>query len=401
MPDMPTGQLIRLYRIDRNKSTVNVATHAGITARYLEMIEAGSKTPSLSVLRKLAKVLGVRTSALMGEAPSEDHEGPVNPRLAEVERALITYRTLALSDAGPLPTLSELAEQISVAQTTWFTSPSKYSDVLRVLPALIINSERSVHEHGRSLEACRHASEVYQLTRAVLKYLGRLDLCGLAADRAMRYAEETEDPLLIAAATWSLGHAMLTDDMPAGALDLAMKGSEALKPLLPDGNPEHFSLYGGLLLVSTLGLMRTGDPWQAREMLRGPAHQAALRVDERHNYHNTLFFGPTNVGIHMVRVEYESGEISEALRLSDDVDISRTPSLERKTSLLYKVAQCYECRNNDAAVFVHLKMAEQLCPEDFQHRQDIRGMVNTLVKRAKPSYATEVRAFAGRIGLLN
>jgi hypothetical protein len=135
--------------------------------------------------------------------------------------------------------------------------------------------------------------------------------------------------------------------------------------------------------------------------LRGPAHQAALRVDERHNYHNTLFFGPTNVGIHMVRVEYESGEISEALRLSDDVDISRTPSLERKTSLLYKVAQCYECRNNDAAVFVHLKMAEQLCPEDFQHRQDIRGMVNTLVKRAKPSYATEVRAFAGRIGLLN
>ncbi len=68
-------------------STVSLATHAGITARYLEMIEAGSKTPSVPVLRKLAKVLGVRTSALLGEAPSEDHEGPVNPRLAEVERA--------------------------------------------------------------------------------------------------------------------------------------------------------------------------------------------------------------------------------------------------------------------------------------------------------------------------
>jgi transcriptional regulator with XRE-family HTH domain len=56
MPDMPTGQLIRLYRIDRKKSTVNVATHVGITARYLEMIEAGTKTPSLPVLRKIAKV---------------------------------------------------------------------------------------------------------------------------------------------------------------------------------------------------------------------------------------------------------------------------------------------------------------------------------------------------------
>ena len=172
-------QLIRLYRIDRKKSTVNVATLAGITVRYLEMIEAGTKTPTLHVLRKLAKVLGVRTSALLGEAPSEDHEGPVNPRLAELERPLITYRTLALSHGGELPSVEELDEKINTTQTVWFTSPSKYSDALRVLPGLIINSERAVHESGRSVEACRQMSEVYQLTRAVLKYLGRTDLCGL------------------------------------------------------------------------------------------------------------------------------------------------------------------------------------------------------------------------------
>jgi len=216
----------------------------------------------------------------------------------------------------------------------------------------------------------------------------------------MRYAEETDDPLLIAAATWSLGHAMLTDDMPTAALDLAMIGAEKLESSLPDGSPEHFSLYGGLLLVATLGALRTGDPWRARELLRGPANKAAGRVDENHNYHNTLFFGPTNVGIHRVRIEYECGEISEALRLADNVDITQTPSLERKTSLLYKVAQCYESRSNDAAVFVHLKMAEQLCPEDFQLRQDVRIMVRTLLRRAKPSYASEVRLFASRIGLV-
>ena len=89
--------------------------------------------------------------------------------------------------------------------------------------------------------ACRQVSEVYQLVRAVLKYLGRVDLCGLVSDRAMRY------------------------------------------------------------------------------------------VDERHNYRSTLFFGPTNVGIHMVRVEYECGEISEALRLADDVDITQTVSFSPPT----------------------------------------------------------------------
>ncbi len=39
--------------VNRKKSTVNIATHAGITGRYLEMIEAGTTTPSLPVLRKL------------------------------------------------------------------------------------------------------------------------------------------------------------------------------------------------------------------------------------------------------------------------------------------------------------------------------------------------------------
>ncbi|MGQ0778426.1 MAG: helix-turn-helix domain-containing protein [Pseudonocardiales bacterium] len=91
---MPTGELIRLYRLDRKKNTVNVATLAGITVRYLEMIEAGTRTPTLHVLEKIAKVLGVRTAALLGETPSEDHEGPVNPLLSELERALITYRTV-------------------------------------------------------------------------------------------------------------------------------------------------------------------------------------------------------------------------------------------------------------------------------------------------------------------
>src|SRR5918998_5406519 len=143
---MPTGALVRLYRIERRMSTVSLATHAGITVRYLEMIEGDSKTPSVPVLRKLAKVLGVRTSALLGEPPSENHEGPVNPRLAEVERALCTYRSLALSDQSEPPVLDELAARINTAQQSWCTSPNKYSDVLRVLPELIVGSERAVHE---------------------------------------------------------------------------------------------------------------------------------------------------------------------------------------------------------------------------------------------------------------
>ena len=80
--------------------------------RYLEMIEAGTKTPTLHVLHAIAKVLGGTHGRAFSEAPSEDHEGPVNPRLAELERALITYRTVSLNGGSELPSLEELASRI-------------------------------------------------------------------------------------------------------------------------------------------------------------------------------------------------------------------------------------------------------------------------------------------------
>lgn len=169
------------------------------------MIESDSKTPSVPVLRKLAKVLVVRTSALLGEAPNEDHEGSVNPRPAEVERALYTYRSVQLREETEQPTLAELNERINAG-------------------------------------------------------------------------------------------------------------------------------------------------WE------------------------------------------EAGEIGEVLRLADEVDVTRIPSLERQTEYLYQVARAYECKGNDTAVFVHLPKAEHLCPEDMQRSHTARSLATTLAKRAKPSYASKVRS---------
>jgi hypothetical protein len=139
-----------------------------------------------------------------------------------------------------------------------------------------------------------------------------------------------------------------------------MKGSEALEPLLPDGTPEHFSVYGGMLLLGAIASLRTGDPWRAREVLREPAHKVALRVGEGLNYHNTVF-GPTNVAIHIVHVEHEQGEVSEALRLADKVDISQIPCIlfprlvcregrrQRATGGRGGEAQCRELIKTDVA----------------------------------------------------
>lgn len=399
MPDMPTGQLIRLYRIDRKKSTVSIATHAGITVRYLEMIEAGTKTPTLHVLRRVAKVLGVRTSTLLGEAPSEDHEGPVNPRLAKIERALFTYRSVSLFEREVETDLLDVDGRIAAAEETWYIAQDSYM-VLSLLPGLIVDTERVVRDSGNSPESCKVAYRLYRLVRGVMKHVGRIDLCSMLADRCMRYAEETEDSLVAAAASWTLGQSLISNDMPHGALDVAMVSAERLETTLDDGTPEHFSVYGGLIQLAAMAATRTGDPWRGRELLRDKAKPAADVVGEGQNYHN-IFFGPTNVAIHAVAVELENGEPGEALRLANCIDITKTASRERQYAHLIHVARCYELKCNDAAVLIHLQMAEKIRPQAFLYRKEPRGMVASLARRAKPTYASEVREFASRIGLLD
>lgn len=159
----------------------------------------------------------------------------------------------------------------------------------------------------------------------------------------MRYAEETEDPLTLAAASWTLGQTILSDDMPHGALDVSMIGLEQLEKSLPDATPEHFSIYGGLVQCAAIAATRIGDPWRARELLRDKAMPATNRIGEGRNHHN-IFFGPTNVSIHAVGIELEAGDVSEAVRLSDNVDIHKIESMERRCARLYHVIKAYECK---------------------------------------------------------
>ena len=162
MDGMPIGQLIRLYRINRKMTMAQVATHAGISARYLEMIEAGTKTPSVPTLRRIAQVLRVRTSALISDAPGQDDAGSAATGLSAVERALYHYGPLYDTAAEP-PDLADLAARVEAARTAWFLSPNKFSDVLAVLPGLIVDVEYAVRAYDRSREACRLAAEVHRL----------------------------------------------------------------------------------------------------------------------------------------------------------------------------------------------------------------------------------------------
>lgn len=398
-PEVRIGERLRFYRQAKGKTQAVVAGLAGVSEDYLSQIERGLKTPTITVLHRFARILGVRLSELLGESATE-HDEAVHPVGYAVQRALMAY-----PNAEAAVDLADLRARVDATWSIWQSSAHRYTEASRVLPELITDVLAAQRSLGLSSsaderrEAQRISTDLYFLLRTFTKRIGRTDLSLLVADRGVLAAEAADDPIRMAAAKWNLGHILLAQGEADGAEDVVVHAVEALRR--DTGNEDHdaIGMTGALWLVSAVAAVRNNDPWTARDRVREKALPAA-RVTGDTNVMWTVF-GPTNVGLHAVSVEMEMGEAGEALRLADDVDMSATPSLERRTTFALEVARCYEQRRDDPGVFLHLMNAEASGPEDMRYNSLARDLVQGLLKRARPTYAPQVNALAKRIGLLS
>jgi transcriptional regulator with XRE-family HTH domain len=396
--DIPIGERIRFHRQARKKTQTVVAGLAGVTEDYLSQIERGLKTPSTTLLHRLARILAVPTSALFGESPAADAT-PGHPMSGAIHSAL----TLAGRDAPNIaPDLPELRNRVEAAWQIWQTSPQRYSEAAPLLPSLITDVQDAVRALRASTdaagrrEASRIAADLYFLLRTFTKRIGRTDLSLLVADRGLRAAEDADDPLRIAAATWNTGQVLLATNEADVAEEVTIKAAKWLAPELQH-DLDAAALIGALWLVAAVATARNGDAWTARDRLRDHARPVAARTGEGNVFWTV--FGPTNTALHAVSVEMETGEAAEALRLADDVDVSRCPSVERRATFALEVARCYDLRHEDPGVLLHLLTAEHEAPEDLRHNVLARDLVRGLLRRARPSLAPKVRELARRIEL--
>jgi transcriptional regulator with XRE-family HTH domain len=396
-PEVRIGERLRFYRQAKGKTQAVVAGLAGVSEDYLSQIERGLKTPTLTVLHRFSKILGVRVSELLGESATE-HDEAVHPVGYAVQRALMSY-----PKADGAFSLPDLRRRVDAAWSIWQGSEHRFTEASGVLPELITDvlaTQRSLT--GTSVderrEAQRISADLYFLLRTFTKRIGRTDLSLLVADRGVLAAEQADDPVRIAAAKWNLGHILLAQGEADGAEDVAMRAIDDLGRETADDDPDAIGMAGALWLVSAVAAVRNNDPWTARDRLREKARPAGRATGET----NVMWtvFGPTNVNLHAVSVEMEMGEAGEALRLADDIDVSESPSLERRTTFALEVARCYEQRRDDPGVFLHLINAEASGPEDMRYNSLARDLVHGLLKRARPTYAPQVRALARRIDLL-
>lgn len=377
-----------------------VAGLAGISEDYLSQIERGMKTPSTTLLHSLARILGVPVAALLGEPVIES--GTYDPplRASELNAALVSYGNAIESDDRP--DLPDLRARVESAWLIWQSSPRRYSETGPLLPGIVRDVEGAVRSLRRASdaqmrrEACRIAADLYFLLRTYTKRIGRTDLSLLVADRAIRAAEDADDPLRIAAAKWNLGQVLLAANESEAAEDTAIRAAEELANT-GGTEQQQLALHGALWLVATIAAVRSNDPWTARDRLRRHARPAAEQAGEGNAFWTV--FGPINVGLHAVSIEMETGEAAEALRLADEIELGQCPSVERRATFSLEIARCYEQRREDTGVLLHLLDAEREAPEDMRYNALARDLVRGLMRRARPTMASQVRGLASRIDL--
>ncbi|GAA3031930.1 hypothetical protein GCM10020000_06100 [Streptomyces olivoverticillatus] len=256
-----------------------------------------------------------------------------------------------------------------------------------------MSSHREAADASARRDILRTAADLYGLLRSYCRRTGRHDLSLLVADRALRAAEDADDPLRIAAAQWNLGHVLLAAE-PEGAEQVATLAIEHLATT--PQTTESRALASALGLVTVTAAARRRDWWTARERLER-IDQDGSRLGEGNAYWTV--FGPTNIELHGLSIEMLAGQATDGLRRADSIDISRVPSLERQFTFTLEVACCYDLRQEDAAVLVHLLDLEQFAPEDLVHNAGARRLVARLRARARPTYRRQIEALAERISL--
>jgi hypothetical protein len=169
-----------------------------------------------------------------------------------------------------------------------------------------------------------------------LSKVGESDLSWIAAERAMRAADESGDPLVLASAARAATHALLAVGRYDDALSLGETASRWLAPRVAEGDPAALSLFGMLHLRAAVAAARHQDRATAVELL-GRAARAAEQLGVDANYWQTGF-GPTNVELHRLSAGLDLGDVAWVAEHGQEVGAEDLP-VERRVTHMIDVAR--------------------------------------------------------------
>jgi hypothetical protein len=234
----------------------------------------------------------------------------------------------------------------------------------------------------------------------MLRNLGYLDLALIAADRARVAAERYDDPVLVAAAAFFTGKALI----PAGALATAEQSQAAAADSLTAFTEDDRArqLAAALHLNAAWACSIASDAARAF----GHADEAAELAGRvtGPEWAGPLLGGGVSrvdVGICRMSLAVELGEHDRAVRTAGDLDLSGVSSRSRQATYWADLGRALSVdRRRDREAFQALRTAEELTPQRVRASASVREAVAGMRSRARRSgIGRELELMASRLGV--
>ncbi|MFB9392792.1 helix-turn-helix domain-containing protein [Streptomyces coeruleoprunus] len=391
-------------RKQRGLTQNELAAAIGRTASWLSQVERGVQPVNrLDVLRLLADGLSVPLHVLQPDAvPAEE----VTPTPAsQVETNDLDQARLILSGHPAAEVLlsprqdfraAAMPELRGAVERVWgLTHAGRFTELTAMLGPLVPRLERATRTAPQECRAELHGltARTYQALAAAFVRQAEADAAWVAADRAIREAELSGDPLAVFAGTYRLAHAFVSlkrldqaEHVTTVAVNALGRSIEDMEP-----SPRHLSVLGSLHLMLALVHARSGARAAAREQIE-KARVVAARLGEERNDFN-LEFGPTNVEIQAVSTAVDLGDAGEALDLSEGLDTSGL-SMERQARHLIDLGRAHAQRRHFGDALDCLLKAEERAPDMVRTHVAARAVIRDLMLVAGRTASDELRALA-------
>ncbi|MCZ0206595.1 helix-turn-helix transcriptional regulator [Streptomyces sp. UMAF16] len=402
------GARVAELRKQRGLTQSELAAAIGRTSSWLSQVERGIQPVNrLDVLRLLADGLGVPLQVLQPDAPSPmEQESTTETETNDLDQARLVLSGHPAIDILLSPREdfrpSAMQDLREAAERIWdLTHTDQFAELSAALGPLVPRLERAARTAPEEYRAELHGltARTYQALAAAFVRQNEADAAWVAADRAIREAELSGEPLGVFAGIYRLAHAFVRLKHLDQAEHATMTAVNALRTYVSDHEPtpQHLSVLGSLHLMLALVHARAGERSAARKQI-DKAREVARQLGEDRNDFN-LEFGPTNVEIQAVSTAVDLGDAGEAIDIGQRLDTSGL-SIERQARLLMDLGRAHAQRRHFGDALSCLLTAEELAPEMIHTHIAARAVIRELMLVAGRAASDELRALAERTDAL-
>lgn len=396
------GARVAQLRKSRGLRQDQLAAAISRTASWVSQVERGVQpVVRLDVLQLLANGLGVSVQTLRPDAPVPVASAPTDqPNDLDVARLSLSGHPAidTLLCGHKLATSHDLAELTTAVEQLWSLAHSaRFADLSAAIADVLPRLEHAARASTEEKRADIHLllSQAYQAIAAAFVRQDEADAAWVAADRAIRAAESSGQPLNVFAGIFRMTHAFVRLKRLDQAEHAAGSAIAALRAYTSTPNPpaEALSVLGSLHLVLALAAARGGQRERARKEIAS-AREVASQLGEDRNDFN-LEFGPTNVEVQAVSTSVDLGDAGEALDLGERIDAERL-SPERRSRLLIDLGRAHAQRRQIGEALECLLRAEEVAPESIRAHAAARATIHELIALAGRSAPSELAKLAKR-----